>query len=78
MATDYDPDIKAEMLAVAIDRSVRNVELLARIGKIPPFAKINRKAHAAWIAPFPPYGRKVGCMGSYRPDSGQKKSRHRC
>lgn len=21
---------------------------------------------------------KFGCMGSYRPDSGQKKSRHRC
>ena len=45
MATDYDPDIKAEILAVAMDRSVRNVELLVRIGKIPPFSKINRKAH---------------------------------
>ena len=45
MATDYDPDIKAEILAVAMDRSVRTVELLVRTGKIPPFAKINRKAH---------------------------------
>ncbi len=45
MATDYDPDIKAEIFAVAIDRSVRHVELLARTGQIPPFAKINRKGH---------------------------------
>ena len=45
MATDYDPDIKAEILAVAMDRCVRSVEMLVRTGQIPAFdVKPNRKA----------------------------------
>ena len=45
MATDYDPSVTAEILAVAMSRCVRSVELLVRTGKIPPFdTKPNRKA----------------------------------
>ena len=47
MAT-YDPNIKAEILAVAMDRSLRTVEILVRTGKIPAFDSRPDRKSRGW------------------------------
>jgi len=44
MATDYDPSVTIELIAVALNRSTRAVEFAIKDGRIPPHnAKITKK-----------------------------------
>lgn len=44
VATDYDPSVTIELIAVALNRSTRAVEFAIKDGRIPPHnAKITKK-----------------------------------